>query len=180
MEKHAKLGYLRTTLRNLHLKFLSENPEVKLSLASFCRLRPAHIKLTKFISRSCCFCTKHQTFALCTQALRKCGIDVPLNPEKCIEDAANIEKMKENTSRYYIWAMEESSGRSRRQGKTKMAMKVITRTLNKGEFLKHMKVQVKKFTESIQLLSRKKKGKDRQLKGKYHRSSLPKNPMCWL
>ncbi|WAR31895.1 hypothetical protein MAR_034437 [Mya arenaria] len=79
-------------LKNLHLKFLSENPEVKLSLASFCRLRPAHIKLTKFISRSCCFCTKHQTFALCTQALRKCGIDVPLNPEKCIEDAANIEK----------------------------------------------------------------------------------------
>ncbi|WAR31893.1 LOW QUALITY PROTEIN: FUT1-like protein [Mya arenaria] len=32
-----------------------------------------------------------------------------------------------------------------------MAMKVITRTLNKGEFLKHMKVQVKKFTEHVHI-----------------------------
>ncbi|WAR31900.1 FUT1-like protein [Mya arenaria] len=37
-----------------------------------------------------------------------------------------------------------------------MAMKVITRTLNKGEFLKHMKVQVKKFTEHVHIVRRQK------------------------
>ena len=51
-------------LSNLHDKFLSENPGLKLSCATFCRLRPRHILLTTLISRSSCLCTKHQNMAL--------------------------------------------------------------------------------------------------------------------
>lgn len=45
-------------LSNLHDKFLSENPGLKLSCATFCRLRPRHILLRSLILRSSCLCTK--------------------------------------------------------------------------------------------------------------------------
>jgi hypothetical protein len=35
---------LNDYLKNLHHKFLSENPGTKLSLASFCRIRPNYIR----------------------------------------------------------------------------------------------------------------------------------------
>ena len=60
-------------LSNLHQKFLSENPEMKISLATFCRIRPKYIKLTNCVSRNACLCTKHQNFALKLRALRKEG-----------------------------------------------------------------------------------------------------------
>ena len=140
-------------LKNLYLKFQSENPGVKLSLASFCRIRPANIKLTRFISRSCCLCTKHQNFALCTQSLRKCGLNVPLNPEKFVEDDAYIEKMKSDTPE------EISIGQWKRvsvedKGKTKMIMKVVTCKMTKTEFLKHMEAQIGEFKAHVNRVRR--------------------------
>ena len=67
-------------LKNLCSKFLGENPNAKLSLPLFCHIRPANIKLSKLISRNSCLCTRHQNFAICNQALRKLGLNVPLNP----------------------------------------------------------------------------------------------------
>ena len=55
---------LNDYLKNLHHKFLSENPGTKLSLASFCRIRPNYIRTTSFISRNCCLRTKHQNMTL--------------------------------------------------------------------------------------------------------------------
>ena len=77
---------LNDYLRNLHQKFLSENPGTKLSLASFCRIRPNYIRTTSFISRNCCLSTKHQNMTLCIQALKSMGVIVPLNPENFIDD----------------------------------------------------------------------------------------------
>ena len=39
---------LNDYLKNLHLKFLSEEPDIRISLASFCRLRPLHIMPVNF------------------------------------------------------------------------------------------------------------------------------------
>ena len=135
-------------LQNLYLKFKGENPNVKLSLASFCRIRPAYIKLTRFISRNSCLCTKHQNFALCTQALRKLGVDVPLNSEKFIQDDVNFEKVKSDTPD------EITFGQWKRvvveeKGKKKMVMRIVSCTMKRDEFLKFMEEQIKDFTQHV-------------------------------
>ena len=75
-------------MANLYMKFVAENPTVKLSRATFCRMRPTHILTTNFISRSTCLCTKHQNIALTLKSLRKEGIDVSANPESFAKEEA--------------------------------------------------------------------------------------------
>jgi hypothetical protein len=41
-------------MKNLHLKFLSESPSLRLSFSSFCRVRPKSILLACFITRNAC------------------------------------------------------------------------------------------------------------------------------
>ena len=97
VNKHTyQTRILTDYLKNLHSKFLSKSPNAKLSLASFCRVRPAYIKLTRFISRTSCLCTKHQNLTLCVKTMKKLDIPVPLNPEKFVEYESNIETMKSN------------------------------------------------------------------------------------
>jgi hypothetical protein len=138
-------------LKNLYAKFLSENPGLKLSLASFCRIRPANIKLTRFISRSCCLCTKHQNFALCTQALRKCGVNVPLNPEKFIEDnSENMDKVKECTHNDITFGQWKRVAVDDNKGNKKMIMKVVATTLTMSDFLEKLTLQGQEFSEHVQ------------------------------
>ena len=73
-------------LDNLFRKFRSENPEVKISLATFKRIRPKHILLMSLISRHTCLCTKHQNMALIAKAMKAAGLDVPLNPELLLKE----------------------------------------------------------------------------------------------
>ena len=80
-------------LQNLHLKYLAENPNVKISLASFCRLRPKHILLAAFISRNACQCTRHQNMALKINALRKAGCELNQNPDKLQEAVENLDNI---------------------------------------------------------------------------------------
>ncbi|KAH3871682.1 hypothetical protein DPMN_034893 [Dreissena polymorpha] len=118
-------------LRNVYAKFMSENPGIILSFTSFTRIRPAYVKLTRFISRSCCLCTKHQHFALCTSAVRNCKMNGPLNRERFIKDANNIEKIKAEIPN------EIEIGQWKRvavddKGKKKMVIKVVASTLKIG------------------------------------------------
>ena len=55
---------LNDYMKNLHLKFLAENPEIKVSTGTFSKLRPSSIRLGNFLSKNTCLCTKHQNFAL--------------------------------------------------------------------------------------------------------------------
>ena len=135
-------------LKNLYLKFRGEHPNVKLSLASFCRIRPANIRLTRFISRNSCLCTKHQNFALCNQALRKLGLNIPLNSEKFIENESNLEKIKAETPQ------EITFGQWKRvsvddKGKKKMVMRIIPCTMDKNDFIKFMEEQIKEFKQHV-------------------------------
>lgn len=82
-------------MRNIHQKFKDEHPELKISLATFCRLRPKYILLAKFISRNACQCLKHQNMALKVQAIRKLGIAMSENPENILLTKDDIyEKVK--------------------------------------------------------------------------------------
>lgn len=70
------------------MRFVAENPTVKMSLATFCHMRPTHILTTNFISRNTCLCTKHQNMALTLKSLRKEGIYVSANPESFAKEEA--------------------------------------------------------------------------------------------
>ena len=69
-------------MSNLHQKYLSNNSESKLSLATFCRIRPKYIHLTGCLSKNVCLCTKHQNVALKLQMMRNEGIDVSMHQRK--------------------------------------------------------------------------------------------------
>ena len=64
---------LNNYLRNLHLKLISENFNIKISLSSFCHMRPTHLSLINYTSRNACLCTKHQNFALKLKAITSVG-----------------------------------------------------------------------------------------------------------
>lgn len=65
---------LNDYLHNLHMKYIAENPEVKICLATCCRLRPKYISFVNFAARRQCLCNKHQHFALKSKCIKALGI----------------------------------------------------------------------------------------------------------
>ena len=55
---------LNDYLANLHQKYLAENPLIKLSYSSFCRLKPSNFMTIKYSERKACLCERHQNMAL--------------------------------------------------------------------------------------------------------------------
>ena len=62
---------LNDYMYNLHSKLCAEYPKMNLSRSIFYKMRPRHILLTKFLTKSSCLCEKHQNFALKLNALKK-------------------------------------------------------------------------------------------------------------
>ena len=61
---------LNDYMKNLHEKYLAEFSQRKISLAMFCRFRPAYLLLVNFASRNVCLCSRHQNLALKLKALK--------------------------------------------------------------------------------------------------------------
>ncbi|PZC79665.1 hypothetical protein B5X24_HaOG216064 [Helicoverpa armigera] len=70
--------YLFDTMLNLHKKFLTENT-VKISFASFCRLRPFWITVRKISERDTCLCAVHENMQLMFDKLKYLNIISYLN-----------------------------------------------------------------------------------------------------
>ena len=101
---------LNNHLRNLYLKFISENFRIKISLSSFCRMRPTHSSLVSYNSRNACFCTKHQNFALKLKTITSVGGKLKLDshlPKKvcfiCYNDSPS--KMMKNAFYFILKAL---------------------------------------------------------------------------
>lgn len=62
---------LKDYLRNLHQKFLAENPSSNVSLSFFCKCQPAEVRTIKHAKRLSCLCLKHTNFGLKVKALLK-------------------------------------------------------------------------------------------------------------
>lgn len=60
---------LNDFMYNLHKKFIEENPNVKMSLTVFMRLRPPYIVTTGSGRASTCLCMKHQNMTLIIRAI---------------------------------------------------------------------------------------------------------------
>ena len=103
-------------LANLHAKFLAENNHIKVSLATFCRLRPKHILLAAFISRNACLCLRHQNMALKINAIRKLGININQNPDKLLPEMNRVETAARTTRECAVQKMEAIENFRRQQG----------------------------------------------------------------
>ena len=84
--KHQKRA-LNDYLRNLHAKFLSENPGISVGLSTFCRMRPKHFSLLSFMKRNACLCIYHQNMALKLQAIT----NTKANPDHIFAEHNNEE-----------------------------------------------------------------------------------------
>lgn len=134
-------------MKNLHMKFLSEDPSLKLSFSSFCRIRPKSVLLACFITRNACLCIRHQNMALKVNALRKFGINLNKNPERIVDEAENLESLLTelpDTILYKTWKRSpiDPSGE-------KMKMKVVEESLCKDEFVVVFKKEVQEFCDHV-------------------------------
>lgn len=144
----AQKRVLTDYMSNLHKKYLSENPTIKLSLASFQRIRPKHILTTSFITRDCCLCTKHQNMALVLKAICQIGIAVPLNPETYVDDPP-IDLVREGIDTNEFTFDEWKRVSVEDKGKIKMVMRVVHVTKTKEEFLAHLEKQTAEFSDHV-------------------------------
>lgn len=84
--------YLCDTLTNLHSKFQIENKE-KLSLATFCRMRPFWIVSRQVAERDTCLCVAHENMQLKFDNLKHLGIfNAPNLTELCKSIVCDINK----------------------------------------------------------------------------------------
>ena len=173
--KTAKHDYtqkriLTDYLSNLHEKFTAEHPEVKFSLASFCRIRPKYILTTSFITRDCCLCTRHQNMSLILKSLKPMCPDIPLNPEKYSEDP-QIDRINASLSDEEITFSQWKRVPVEQKGKSKMVMKIVQVTESKTAFIETLTRQTQEFVDHVSRL-RTQYSEIRQLK-----DNLPKHHM---
>ena len=65
--------YLLDNMRNLHKKFVSVYPDVKISLSTFVKLRPFWVKKPRVQDRETCLCKVHENAKLLHDRLAKIG-----------------------------------------------------------------------------------------------------------
>jgi hypothetical protein len=77
---------LSDLISNIYTKYIMENPEEKISRATFYRCRPKNVLQVYYNNRKVCLCIHHQNMALKLRALK--GIaGLPVIPDKYIKDA---------------------------------------------------------------------------------------------
>ena len=141
-------------LRNLHQKFLSENPDIKLSLTSFARIRPHYIKLTAFITRSACLCTKHQNMALCVRALRNnYGVKIASNPEEFVK-GDDLQTVIESELPDAVKVSQWKRVPVEEKGRRKMVMKIVEHEYKKDEFIEFITQQANEFKLHVERVRR--------------------------
>ncbi|CAF3406874.1 unnamed protein product, partial [Rotaria socialis] len=70
-KKTMQKKYLLYTLRELYELFMTENPNITISLSSFQNLRPAYILYKSSIPHNVCVCIYHENIALLLKSLNK-------------------------------------------------------------------------------------------------------------
>lgn len=135
-------------MQNLHQKFTSENTSCNVSFATFCRVRPKNIKLSAFIVRSSCLCTKHQNMSLTAKTLRREGVPVSVNPEVFVKSTIDQETISDTLpERIQVpqWKRVEVEER----GKRKLVMRVVDTDMTKEDFLNHIDTQKQTFSDHV-------------------------------
>ena len=97
-------------MKNFHLKFLAEFPEIKVSAGIFSKLKPGRVRLYNFfLYKNTCLCSKHQTFAFkckCLQNLEVCSVkntDSFIRSKGEEETGAVLDEIAAETVKFSQW-----------------------------------------------------------------------------
>jgi hypothetical protein len=145
---------LNDYLYNLHLKFKSENPHMKIGFTSFCSYRPKHVKLVQFSARRTCLCQKHQNMSLKVKGLKSVGVSTTENPDTLISNNSDeeiIQKLRDcpsDTIKYTQWKRKEVE----HKGRMTKRMMIANLEMPKNEFIDlftHDLSEFRKHTERV-------------------------------
>ncbi|XP_048245740.1 uncharacterized protein LOC124116006 [Haliotis rufescens] len=133
-------------LSEVYAKFKIENQNMKLSFASFCRLRPRYILLTSHISRNTYLCNKHQNMAMKLKCLRSVGLQVPKSPDMAY-DSVSVDAMDQmletiqDDVEYDEWRRVDVEGKKK--------MKVVKIIKNATDFKNYMLLEFAEFRDHV-------------------------------
>ncbi|XP_046544601.1 uncharacterized protein LOC124254795 [Haliotis rubra] len=139
---------LNDYLANLFLKFGAEFLNVKLSLSSFCKLRPAHVLPVSFTARNTCLCSKHQNMALKLKSLKSFNVVSTSSPDAFIkahtqsEIERQLSQIQLDKVTYKTWKKVTDS-----RGKSKM--KLVDEEVAKDDFISNFLSQCTQFREHV-------------------------------
>lgn len=133
------------TLRNLHNKFILENPQIPVSNATFCRARPRNIRITRLTQRKVCLCYKHTNISLKLQAVKT----LPKSTSALLELRDDEIKMKleaveHDEIRYFSWGKEEICYKD---GKKTTKLRLHEKKTGKKEFMKELLEELPDFRD---------------------------------
>ena len=151
LQKRALNDYLG----NLFQKIMAENPNLKLSFATFARMRPANYVLANFVNRRSCLCTQHQNIALKLKMLNKINKVVPTHPDVFIKNNVShedINKIFESCNvteyKYEEWRKVPITIKTK-AGEEKLIkkMKIVKQAKTKTDFEQYFRDQIVKFRD---------------------------------
>ena len=125
--KGDQVYYLVDTLNNLHEKFIRENTNVAISRATFCRYRPKHARLSKFMQRRVCLCLQHTNIALKLEGAKVLPRSTTSLLEMSEEDIKEKCKDVPEYIRYHSWQKEALIHKEKKISKVKLRAKKTAR-----------------------------------------------------
>ena len=142
-----QIHILTDYLKNLYLKFKSENQDTKISFTTFCRSRPSYIYKTAMLSRVSCLCFKHQNASLLVKALRK-HIDITANPEKVSENKLSEDLLRDKLPDEVTlsqWTRIETE----EKGKKKTVTRIVEKVVPREQFIEQSNTQLDEFKQHV-------------------------------
>lgn len=144
-QKHILNDYLA----NLHEKFLAENPHLKLSYSSFCRLRPSNFSTIKYSERKTCLCERHQNMALKLRSLKSMKVVTTSNPDAFIRthDQQTLDDLCQNITAKKVTFKQWKRVNVIENEKTKKKIKLIEIEEDRVTFISNFKTELNLFKE---------------------------------
>ena len=127
------------TMRNLHLKFVRENPHIPMSVSTFCKARPYHIKLTRYTQRKMCLCQKPTNMSLQAEASqvlpRSTSALMEMKDEEIRE---KLESIPKETIKYHRWEKHVILSKGEKKSKIRLTEKNVTKEEFIDEIMKEL------------------------------------------
>ncbi|XP_070579275.1 uncharacterized protein [Ptychodera flava] len=136
-------------ISNLFAKFQAENPDIKMSIETFRRMRPRYILLTSLISRHSCLCTKHQNMALQMKTLRREGVVVPSNPETFLKEEHDIDDLVKQLPSTIVVSQWKRVIIKEKE-KSKSVTRIVDSQMKVGDFIEAFKKQTFDFKDHVE------------------------------
>ena len=146
---------LNDYMKNLHRKFLAENPDDNMSRALFCSLRPKTLKLASYGARQTCLCQKHQNVSLKLRSLKRMGIVNTTNPDEFVRSTTDeeidktLQRLDAPNVKYETWKRVGVAYTKRGKQGVAQSTKIVKTEQSREEFIVSFKEHVRDFRSHV-------------------------------